>query len=38
MEFISQVIYVDNVEEVLDFYYQAFGFNTIYGLSPIARQ
>ncbi|WP_404343562.1 VOC family protein [Pseudoalteromonas mariniglutinosa] len=28
MELASQVIYVDNVEEVLDFYYQAFGFNT----------
>lgn len=28
MELISQVIYVDNVEETLDFYYQAFGFGT----------
>ena len=28
MDFLSQVIYVDNVEEVLDFYYQAFGLNT----------
>lgn len=25
MEFVGQVIYVDNVEETLDFYYQAFG-------------
>lgn len=28
MEFVGQVIYVDNVEETLDFYYQAFGFIT----------
>ncbi|MBB1398521.1 MULTISPECIES: VOC family protein [unclassified Pseudoalteromonas] len=28
MELINQVIYVDNVEETLDFYYQAFGFGT----------
>ncbi|MGO2168193.1 VOC family protein [Pseudoalteromonas sp. AOP31-A2-14] len=32
MEFVSQVIYVDNVEETLDFYYQAFGLTT-YSLS-----
>ena len=24
MELVNQVIYVDNVEETLDFYYQAF--------------
>ena len=28
MELINQVIYVDNVEETLDFYFQAFGFGT----------
>ena len=28
MELINQVIYVDNVEETLDFYYQAFGLST----------
>ena len=28
MEFVNQVIYVDNVEETLDFYYQAFGLTT----------
>ena len=28
MEYISQIIYVDNVEETLDFYYQAFGLST----------
>ncbi|WP_394190248.1 VOC family protein [Pseudoalteromonas atlantica] len=28
MELMSQVIYVDDVEETLDFYYQAFGFVT----------
>ncbi|MDQ9090299.1 glyoxalase [Pseudoalteromonas haloplanktis] len=28
MKFVGQVIYVDNVEETLDFYYQAFGLST----------
>lgn len=28
MQFMTNVIYVDNVEETLDFYYQAFGFIT----------
>ncbi|CAM3843209.1 MULTISPECIES: VOC family protein [Pseudoalteromonas] len=28
MELVNQVIYVDNVEETLDFYYQAFGLST----------
>lgn len=28
MELVNQVIYVDDVEETLDFYYQAFGFGT----------
>ncbi|MBE0369604.1 glyoxalase [Pseudoalteromonas sp. MMG013] len=27
MQYLKTVIYVDNVEEVLDFYYQAFGLN-----------
>lgn len=27
MRYIKTIIYVDNVEEVLDFYYQAFGLN-----------
>ncbi|BBN80606.1 hypothetical protein PA25_05910 [Pseudoalteromonas sp. A25] len=29
MRFAKTVIYVDNVEEVLDFYYQAFGLSTL---------
>ncbi len=28
MEFVTTTIYVDDVEEVLDFYFQAFGLNT----------
>jgi uncharacterized glyoxalase superfamily protein PhnB len=29
MQFLKTIIYVDNVEEVLDFYYQAFGFSAV---------